>query len=206
MATKTIKFRQTSDGASSLADGANGVLLATGTDGGEYPTTVSGITLGWTPDNNSGMATTFLHGAAQPFQQASAFVASGGPARRIRIDRAAGTFALKMQVYMPDGAYASTALRVLDADGTTVLFAQPVVTRTTDGLGSARQINTDNSLVAVGAADSGTTITTTGAQFFVELTGAGGFFTRLTYLEFDDGIVGGGFSRGAFRRRIASLY
>ena len=206
MAIKTIKFRPNTDGATSIANGANGVVLATATDGGEYPTTVSGITLGWSPNNDGAISADGLYGAAAPFDFTGVRVAAGGGARLLRIDRAAGTFVIKLQVYMPDGVYASTGLRILDANGTTQLFAQTVATRTTDGVGAPRQINTDGTLVTVGTADAGTTITTTGPQFFVELSGAGSFFTRLTYVEYDDGVGGGGGGIAAGTRVLLNYY
>jgi hypothetical protein len=197
MAIKTIKFQNS---ASSAADGANGVVLGVQTNTGAYPTAVSGITAGFSPDNAAGLSFVAA-GVAAPFDFGTITVASGSGARLIRIDRAAGTFTIKLQVHMPDGQYASTGLRVLDTNGTTPLFAQTVVTRTTDGLGAQRQINTDNSLVAIGTADAGQSITTSGASFFVELSGAGSFFTRLSYIEFDDGVVGGGALAAVLMRR-----
>jgi hypothetical protein len=197
MALKTIKFQSA---ASSAADGANGLVLGVQTDVGEYPTTFGGITAGFSPDNNAGTSFT-VAGVAAPFDFAGINVPAGSGARLIRIDRAAGTFTIKLQTYMPDGVYASTGLRVLDTNGTTPLFAQTVVTRTTDGVGAARQINTDNTMVAVGTADAGQSITTTGASFYVELSGAGSFATRLTYIEYDDGVVGGSALAAVLMRR-----
>ena len=199
MAIKTIKFQ---DAATSAADGVNGLVLGGRTDVGEYPTTFGGITAGFSPDNNSSIGI-YAAGVAAPFDFAGINVGSGTGARLIRIDRAAGTFTIKLQAYMPDGTYASTALRVLDTNGTTPLFAQTVTSVNTDGLGAARQINTNGTLQTVGTSDAGQSITTTGAYFFVELSGAGSFSTRLTYIEYDDGVAGGsGLAAVLMRRRL----
>jgi hypothetical protein len=194
MATKTLKFRLTTDGSTSIADGADGLALATATDGGEYPITISGITAGWSPDNNSAISANAA-GVAAPFDFSSVLVSTGGGDRLIRWDAPAGVYTFKAQVYMPDGVYLSTALRVLDSDVSTVLWSQnggTIVTRTTDGLGAARQLNTDGSMVTVGTSDAGDTFTTTGGAFYIQLRGAGSFACRLTYFELTDGGGGGG--------------
>ena len=198
MALKTIKFQ---NAATSAADGTNGLVLGTQSGVGSYPATFGGITAGFSPDNALGI-TFATHGVAAPFDFASIVVASGTGARLIRIDRAAGTFTIKLQAYMPDGTYASTALRVLDTNGTTPLFAQTVTSVNTDGLGAARQINTNGTLQTVGTSDAGQPVTTTGAYFFVELSGAGSFSTRLTYIEYDDGVTGSGLAAVLMRRRL----
>jgi hypothetical protein len=194
MAIKTIKFGTGSGGQNTLvADGANGLRLPTGTELGAYPQTISGITCGWSPNNNSGISSGSNHSVAAPFEFSTVSAGGGTGERRMRVDRAAGTFVVKMQTYMPEVTYLSTALRIIDSDGSTVLYAQnggTVVNRDNDGIGN-RQCNTNGSMQTVGTADAGASITTTGAFFFVEWGNTGTFSTRLTYFEFDDGVTGG---------------
>lgn len=189
MAIKTIKFRDTGDGLTSIADGADGIRLATASDGGEYPVTVSGITCGWTPDNNGSISAIGTLGVA-PLDGVNAIVPAGGGIRLLRVDRAAGTFVVRLQTSMPDPSYASSALRILQSDGTTVAFAQTVGSRIADGSGN-RKLITDGTLVVTGASDPGQSITTSGAHFLIEWSGAGSFAARLGYIEFDDGAGGG---------------
>ena len=200
MAIKTIKFRDNADGASTIADGANGMRLATATAAGAYPQTVSGITAGWSPNNDSAMTAAGTLGAA-PLDGPNAIVSSGGSARRLRIDRPAGTFTIRLQTSMPDPTYASSAVRIVQSDGTTPAYAQTVADRISDGVGN-RKLITNGTMVPTGDADAGQSITTTGNHFFVEWTGSGSYATRLGYIEYDDGAGGGGgVSLAVIRRR-----
>jgi hypothetical protein len=206
MAIKTIKFGTAGGGQNTLvADGADGLRLPTVVEGGVYPQTISGITCGWSPNNDAGISGGANHSVAAPFEFSSVSVGAGAGARRLRVDRAAGTFVVRMQTYMPDGTYLSTALRIIDSDGSTVLYAQnggTVVDRNSDGIGN-RQCNTNGSMQTVGTADAGASITTTGAFFFVEWGATGSFATRLTYFEYDDGVTGGsGLAAVLMRRRL----
>lgn len=201
MALKTIKFRLNADGSANLADGTNGIVLATGSTYGAYPQTLSGITCGWSPDNAGAISAAGTLGVA-PFDYNNVIVPSAATTRLLRIDRTAGTFVIKLQTAMPDPTYASTALRVLQSDGITVAFAQTVTDVTSASLGS-KQINTNGTLQAVGTADAGQSITTTGAYFYVQWFATGTYATRLAYIQFDDGVAGGGTSAALFRRRYS---
>jgi hypothetical protein len=190
MAVKTIRFRNNT--SPTIADGANGMLLASTVSTGVYPQTVNGITAGWSPDNPALLPDGVGITGDAKFGEGLATLASGAADRRIRIDRAAGTFVVRLQAGLTQGgsAYATPRLRIIDADGTTVLFAQSGGSVNADGDAQPMQINTNGSKQVVGAADAGQSITTTGAFFFVELTGAGAFQDRLSYIEWDDGVSG----------------
>lgn len=188
MPTKTIKFRsgQDSSALTTVLDGTNGIVLATGTGAGTYTSApvLNDIRAGWVPNNDLAIGATGVLGQASPFEFATVGVSPGSGARQLRVDRPAGAFTVKLQTYLPaGGTYASTAIRLLNSDGAE-LFAQPVANRDTDGIG-ARQINTDGGMVAVGTADAGVSITTTGAFFVVELPGIGAFTNRLTVVQWD---------------------
>jgi hypothetical protein len=199
MAIKRIRFKNATGGT--VADGADGILLGTATNEGEYSSAsvISGIRAGWIP-NNAGAVSMYTTDIASPLDTG----ANAATLRSFRVDRAPGTFTIKLLAGLSStGQYVTPNIRVLDADGTSVLFTQPGVSRNNDGLGLARQINTDGTMVAVGTSDPGQSITTVGTSFIVELTGGGSFVTRLSYLEYDDGVTGGsGLAAVLMRRRL----
>jgi hypothetical protein len=184
---KTIKFFSGSAGLEPVADGDDGLVLPAVQGTGVYPQTLSGQTVGWSPNNDPAISASDLHGAVAPFQFASVRVNAGSADRLRRIDGPAGTYeGVKLQTFMTGATYLSTALRVLDSDGTTVLWSQnggTVVSRNNEGLGD-RQLNTDGSMVAVGTADPGATFETTGGAWYVQLRGLGQFANRLTVVEY----------------------
>lgn len=154
----------------------------------------SGIKAGWTPDNNSAIGGGTAHGIASPFNRSTVTVPAGS-SRKLRVDTTPGdTYGIKLLTYMPDPTYLSTALRILQSDGSTVAFAQnggTVVTRSSDSVGN-KQCNTDGSLQSVAAADAGTSVVPTGSYIDIEWTGAGSFASRLTYIELTYSGGGGG--------------
>ncbi|MBC7844122.1 MAG: hypothetical protein H7099_17565 [Gemmatimonadaceae bacterium] len=198
MTIKRINFR--TDGAASSSPSANRILLGTGTDQGEYPETVDGVTLGWSPNNNSSTGT---YAGIPSDALLEGGVAIISDTRRIRINRAAGTFTIKLMTGLQPEVYLTTGINVYDADGTTVIGSRPASDRDTQGFTGNWQISTAGGApVAAGTADAGISITTTGDHFFVEIVGTGSRFARLSLIEFDDGAGGGGGSvAGIMRRR-----
>jgi hypothetical protein len=158
------------------------MLLGCGSNAGQYPQTAAGFTAGRTTLtvlNASGDSS-----LAAPYRT-HAILPNGDAAQRIRIDRAAGTFNIKLITYADGGVYHSGGERIIDSDGTTVLFTRPNVDRNNDPT-PARYWWTDMSANATDA-DPGTSITTTGGHFFLELRGLSSFGGKLSALIFDDG-------------------
>jgi hypothetical protein len=192
MAIKTIRFRVNS--SPTIADGADGILLATLVNAGEYAgaSAISGIVAGWIANATGGIADAVGISGDPKFGQGRVRMLSG-TSRRLRINRPAGTFTVRMQGGMINSGvgYATPRLRILDADNATVLYAQTGGDVITDGDPAPAQINTNGSKQAVGASDAGVSITTTGSSFVIDIPGSGTFGDWVSYIEWDDGAGGG---------------
>jgi hypothetical protein len=186
MAIKFLAFNSIANTLVNVASsGADIMLLGTGTNAGQYPQTAAGFTAGRT-------STSVLNvGADQSVSvpyRTFAILPNGDAAQRIRIDRSSGTFSCGFITYADGGTYHSGGERIIDADGTTVLFTRTNVDRNNDP-SPARYWWTDMSGNAT-AADPGTTVTTTGGHFFIELRGLPSFGGKLSAFWFDDGVGG----------------
>jgi hypothetical protein len=180
MTVRQIKF----DGdANSYEQSSTVGVLSLLTADGEYPEAYGGLTFGHDPQ--TGASSFDPIGQTAPYD-IDTMLAVAGTGKRIRVDRIAGTFTIKLTAYVPDGKYRTTGLRVLQSNGSTVAFAQSVNNRVTDGLGAARLILTDGSMVTVGTSDPGTQITTTGSHFYIDLPANGDYPNCITLIEFDD--------------------
>jgi len=181
------------------ANGADKAWLGCGSSQSVYPQTFSGITYGWTA-NPSGISSADTSAIDAVNFPATTIVAAGTSVS-VRIDRAAGTFTIKIVGVVPAAGFAAARCRVLDSDGTTERFAAPLTSFV--GPASNTQINTDGAgTTSIGSVDAGVSVTTTGAFFFVELVTAGSWNGRLGYIEWDD--AAGGASICALRRRRAA--
>lgn len=188
MAIKYVAFNTQANALTNVAaSGPDIMLLGTGLNAGTYPQTAAGFTAGriGTQVLDVGSDQT----VAAPYRT-FAILPNGNAAQRIRIDRPAGTFTVALLSYADGGRYLSGGERIIDSDGTTVLFTRPNVDRNNDP-SPARYWWTDMSANATDA-DPGTTITTTGGHFFVELRGLASFGATLSAIRFDDGAGGGG--------------
>jgi hypothetical protein len=178
MATKKIYVSASTTGAKATDE----VWLSCGSGASIYAQTFSGLTYGWTA-NASGVSYLDTSAVAGGIYPATTIVPTG-TSQKIRVDKAAGTYTLVAVGNVPSGGFASKRLRVLDSDNSTVLWTQPAA----DIAGAAAdyQINTNGALVSYGAADAGVPITTTGAQFYIEIVSTGGFNARYSRFEIID--------------------
>lgn len=185
MATKVIKF--TDAGTSSAQDSNTLLLSGTGGGNGQYPQTFGGITAGW---NDAGSHGSNLVGgiSGDALLDTQLTIAAGSGSTRIRVNRPAGTFNVRLLTGMPIGQYGSMGARIYDTDGTTLLYTRPSTDIVTDGDASPSQVSTAGlAKVTPGTADAGVNITTAGANFWVEFPATGSYFTRLSAIVFDDG-------------------
>lgn len=179
MATKRIEFKDTS--GNNEANGADGVLVGGFTDASYYAaeSIISGFRCGWI--GAAGASTNILAtGVAAP--RATRTTQFPGSPRTLRIDRPAGTFLVILQALVNSGTFRSSNIDILDADGTTVLHTMSGVEA--NGEVTDMQFNTSGAMVAVGAADAGVTITTTGPQFFVRHKADDTYAATLSFIEF----------------------
>ena len=186
MATKIVAFNTTANALVNVASGGSGiVLLGTGTNAGLYPQTAEGITAGWS--NGVSVQGSLDQSLAAPYKTFAA-IGNGDGSRRIRIDRAAGTFTIKLQAYSDGGDYLSGGTKIYDANGTTVLHTQATTNLNNDA-GVGPKYFLTNMTLSDTPTDAGVSITTTGAFFFVELNGLPSFGTKLSAIIYDDGVV-----------------
>jgi hypothetical protein len=208
MAIKTIRFRPAGAGTTTVADGADGILVPTaGPDPGQFglyadATTISGIRAGWVAQPDFGLANDAGISGDAKFGLAQVVRATGATTRVLRIDRAAGTFPVWLQIGMAQGgtSYVTPRNRILNTSGAE-LFAQSGPSRNADGDSVPMQINTDGTKQLVGAADAGVSVTTTGSYWDIEIRPGTEFQNRLSFISFDDGVTGGGLSASVLRRR-----
>lgn len=215
MAIKTIRFGLSAGSTTTVADGSDGILVTTaGPDGPERglyadAVPINGIRAGWLTNSEFGLATNPGIAGDPKFGGGRVFRPVGTATYTLRIDRAPGTFIVKLQIGMTQGgtAYVTPRNRILDTTGA-ALFSQTGPSRNADGDTQPMQINTDGSKQLVGASDAGVTVTTTGNYFDVQISAGTEFPNNLSYIEFDDGAGGGGGSLPASvlrrRRRAAS--
>jgi hypothetical protein len=210
VAIKTIRFRPAPAGTTTVADGANGILLATaGPDPGQFglyadATTISGIRAGWLAQSEFGLANDSGISGDPRFGLGQVVRAVASATRTIRIDRAAGTFPVVLQAGVSIGGYITPRNRILNTTGA-ALFSQAGPSRNADGDAAPMQINTDGSKQTVGAADAGVSVTTTGSYFDVEIPAGTEFQNRLSYIAWDDGVGGGGGGADVFSFYLQQL-
>lgn len=192
MTTKLIKFQ--SPTYDSGTDDANTLVLGTGTSFGVYPKTGAGITAGRALLDGTANNVALAYSAGDPavpsdprFGRTTVRFNVSDP-KYIRINRAAGTFPMKIQGIVQIGEYATSSIKVLNADGSLIYQQGAQVADNSVGA-SQIQMNTDGSYGAVNRTDAGISVTTTGAYFFVGADATTGFAQPLTVIEFDDGVA-----------------
>lgn len=174
-------------GQASGPNGSNGIVIAPGTSVGAYPQTFNGFSAG-----RVGVPAAFgvtNRGAATGGVFLGSMLEEAGSTRVFRVTVPTGGTLTNVALIgvVSSGQVHTRRARILDSDGTTVLWP-PSALPTTATATELRQVRTDGSVVAIGTADPGVPVTLTGQDFFVDfgaaITGASGQ-CRLAAIEFD---------------------